>query len=129
MALHIRHWATAVLPFTFVMFLGWYAGTNFLTRAEPAFWFGEACGPPIVFRMGRRIVDLPQAPPSPRVRRPLWIAAAFLFTLAEGWYGGVDYFMRGEEQAYMLGLAIMFAGLTSWCPVWKPIQITSFGPK
>ncbi len=126
----MKNWMVSLIAFMGIIFVGWYGGTDYLTRGrDPAFWFsGALCASVWLFlyrklATGQRIARLPL-----RVNRSLWTVAVFVFVLADGWYAGVDIGARGAVAAGVLMLATAFAALTWFCPVWIPVELGKTRP-
>lgn len=130
MVLRGKNWTLAVLAFATVIFLSWYAGVNFLTRdIEPALWFGLACAAAVLSYFYKYETNPSRVLRFPMLRRSLWTLGVFVFMVAEGWYAGVNYAARGNAPACALGIALAYAGMTWWCPVWEPIKLPALDKK
>jgi hypothetical protein len=110
------------LAFVLFVFLGWYAGVDYLQRGgDQAYWIGEGILAGLAVFLFRRATSVPLQLSSSRAVRLTLSLLIPLLVLALGWYGGVDLAARGSRQAYVLACALG-AGWATWsCPVWKPV--------
>ncbi|MGF6440743.1 hypothetical protein [Paraburkholderia youngii] len=110
-----------VLAFLLFVFLGWYAGVDYLQRgSDQAFWPTEGLLAGLAVFFHQRSTGVPFMTGS-RAVRLAWTVVMPLVVLALGWYGGLDLAARGGRQAYLLVLALAAGWFTWSAPVWKPV--------
>ncbi|KVU74711.1 hypothetical protein WK73_15110 [Burkholderia ubonensis] len=121
----MKNWALSVIAIAVVIFWGWYSGVDYLVRGhDQAFWVAGALSASIWLYLRRKLaVGELLSQFSLRLNRIRWTAAVFVFVLADGWYAGVNFGVRGAGAAELLMLATAFAGLTWFCPVWVPVEL------
>lgn len=127
----MKNWMVSLIAFMAMMFVGWYGGTDYLTRGgDQAFWVSGALSTSLWLFLYRKLASGQRVSRLPlRVNRSLWTVAVFVFAMVDGWYAGVDFGARGTGGAGCLMLALAFAALTWFCPVWIPIELGTTRPR